>query len=94
MERPAQPTPDLGMAARAATLVAYLLGVTGAGVGTFALRDGDLSSAILVWTTTVAVGATLVGVATLLRALHTTQTRLTGMEQELRRIRGMERSDG
>jgi uncharacterized membrane protein len=91
MDRPAQPTPDLGMAARAATLVAYLLGVTGAGVGTAALRAGDPTSAILVWMTTVAVGATLVGVATLLRALRTTQTRITGIEHELQRLRGVER---
>jgi hypothetical protein len=84
MANPAPTGPrELGVAARAATLLAYAIALVGTGGGTLSLRDGDLATALIVWTTSLAVAATLVGMATLLRAVEGLSRRLAGVERAL-----------
>jgi hypothetical protein len=84
----AGPTPtgprELDVAARAATSLAYAVALVGTGGGTLSLRDGDLATALIVWTTSLAVAATLVGMATLLRAIRGISRRIDDLERELR----------
>jgi hypothetical protein len=64
------PTPkELRSAARACTVLAYAAGLAGVAAGTLVLRDGDLAFAIILWTITFAVGAALMGVAVVVRAV-------------------------
>jgi len=83
--RPATDPEGTGVAARAATLMAYVVALVGAGVGTLALRDGDLPTAVLVWTTTLGVAAVLVGMGTLLRAVLHLTGRVRALEARLAR---------
>jgi hypothetical protein len=87
----AQPTPtgprELDVASRATTLIAYAVALVGTGGGTLALRDGDLATALIVWTTSLAVAATLVGVGTLLRAVAGLSRRMATLERTLPRDR-------
>lgn len=84
----ADPTPagprEIAVAARAATSLAYAVALVGTGGGTLSLRDGDLATALIVWTTSLAVAATLVGMATLLRAIEGLTRRIAGLERDLR----------
>lgn len=79
---------ELATATRAATIMAYAIALVGAGGGTLALRDGDLSAALIVWTTSLAVAAVLVGLGTLLRAVRDVTRRLTVLERRLDRATG------
>jgi len=72
------------VAARAATLMAYVVALFGAGTATLMLRIGDLLPAVLVLTTTLGVAALLAATATLLRGLGAVERRLDRIEDELR----------
>jgi len=90
MDNPAAPRPSAppgqpDVAARAATILAYAVALVGTGGGTLSLRAGDIATALIVWTTSLAVAATLVGMATLLRAVEHLTQRMTLLERELRR---------
>lgn len=81
---PAAADRELAVAARAARIIAWAVAIVGTGGGTLALRDGDLGTALVVWTTSLAVAAVLVGTATLMRAVAALADRVTGLEQLLR----------
>jgi hypothetical protein len=83
--RPSDGPRQLDVAARAATILAYAVALVGTGGGTLSLRAGDLATALIVWTTSLAVAATLVGMATLLRAVDALARRMTLLERSLRR---------
>jgi len=78
---------ELAVASRAARIIAWAVAIAGTGGGTLALRDGDLASALVVWTTTLAVAAVLVGTATLMRAVHVLAARVGALEALLRERR-------
>lgn len=79
------PSPrELRTAARACTFLAYAAGLAGIAAGTFVLRDSELALAIIVWTITFAVGAALMGVAVLVRAMAGVGTQLTRLESDVR----------
>ena len=75
---------DLRGAARACTVLAYAAGLAGVTGGTLMLRDGDLGFALILWTVTFAVGAALMGVAVLIRAMAGVSTQLTRLESDVR----------
>lgn len=78
------PTPrDLRTAARGATIMAYAVGLAGVAVGTLALRDDDIATAVLVYVVTFGVGTCLVGIATLIRAVGGFAARLDRMDRDL-----------
>lgn len=84
-----QPPPtsrDLRVAARGATLFAYVVGMVGIGTGTLALRDDDLPLAILLYVVTFAVGACLIGLATLIRAFDGLSARFDRLERAVGRL--------
>lgn len=82
------PSPkDLRAAARACTVLAYAAGLAGVAAGTLMLRDGDLAFAVILWTITFAVGAALMGVAVLVRAVSGLSVQVTRMEADLRVLR-------
>lgn len=60
---------EMRTAARACLFLAYGAGLAGVTAGTLVLRDGDLVFAIVVWVITFAVGASLMGVSVLIRAM-------------------------
>jgi hypothetical protein len=68
-------------AARAASLMAYVVAVAGAFGATLSLREGDIMSAVLVLSTTLGVAALLAATATLLRALRDVERRLLALER-------------
>lgn len=79
------PTPkDLRSAARACTLLAYAAGLAGVAAGTLMLREGDLPFAIILWIITFAVGAALMGVAVVVRAMAGLVVQVTRMESDVR----------
>lgn len=80
-------TRELAVASRAARIMAYAVAIAGTSGGTLALRDGDVPAALIVWTTTLAVAAVLVGTATLMRAVRALSDRVGALESELRRRR-------
>lgn len=81
------PSPrELRGAARACLFLAYAAGLAGVAAGTIVLRDGDLVFAIILWTITFAVGAALMGVSVLVRAMAGIATQLTRMESDLRAL--------
>lgn len=76
------PSPkELRTAARACTFLAYAAGLAGVAGGTLMLREDDLAMALILYTVTFAVGAALMGVAVLVRAV-------AGMMAQLHRIDG------
>ncbi|HSK22703.1 MAG TPA: hypothetical protein VK906_05990 [Egicoccus sp.] len=76
------PSPkELRTAARACTFLAYAVGLAGVAGGTLMLREEDLAMALILYTVTFAVGAALMGVAVLVRAV-------AGMMTQLHRIDG------
>jgi hypothetical protein len=82
------PTPtELRTAARGATIVAYGTGLAGVGVGSWLLRQDDLVLAVLVWIITFAVGACLIGVATLVRASAGVTARLAKLDADVASLR-------
>lgn len=79
------PSPkDLRSAARACTMLAYAAGLAGVAAGTLLLRDGDLPFAIILWIITFAVGAALMGVAVVVRAMAGLIVQVTRMESDVR----------
>ena len=68
-------------AARAATMMAYVVAVAGALGATLSLREGDIVAALLVLTTTLGVAALLAATGTLLRALRRIEVRLRVLER-------------
>lgn len=60
---------DLQIAARACVLLAYAVGLGGVAAGTWMLRDGEVALAIVLWLVTFAMGAALMGISLLIRAL-------------------------
>ena len=89
-EPPSTPGPasDATASSRAARIMAYAVAVAGTGGGTLALRDGDVPAALVVWTTTLAVAAVLVGTATLMRAVRALTDRVAALEVAVRDRRG------
>lgn len=79
------PTPkELRSAARACTLLAYAAGLAGVAAGTLMLRDGDLPFALILWIITFAVGAALMGVAVVVRAVAGLIIQVTRLESDVR----------
>jgi hypothetical protein len=79
------PTPQqLRVAGRACNLMAYAAGLAGVAAGTLVLRQGQLGSAVILWTMTFAVGAALMGVSIMIRAMVGLTARTTRMEADLR----------
>lgn len=88
------PTPrELQIAARACVLLAYATGLGGIAAGTWLLREGDWPMAIVLWLVTFAVGAALMGISLLIRALAGIATQLTRLESDVR-VLAEERSSG
>jgi hypothetical protein len=81
----AVPSPkELRTAARACVVLAYAAGLAGVAAGTLVLRDGDLAFAIILWTITFAIGASLMGVAVVIRAVAGLATQVTRLESDVR----------
>ncbi len=79
------PTPrELQIAARACVLLAYATGLGGIAAGTWLLRAGDWPMAIVLWLVTFAVGATLMGMSLLIRALSGIAEQLARLESDVR----------
>lgn len=82
------PTPtELRAAGRAATIVAYGVGLGGVGVGTWLLQQDELAFAVLTWVITFGVGACLVAVATLVRAVAGLTGRLAKLDADVAALR-------
>ena len=64
-------------------MLAYVAGLGGVAGGTFLLRDGEVAMAIVLWLVTFAVGATLMGVSLLIKALSGVSLQLTRLESDL-----------
>jgi hypothetical protein len=83
------PSPkELRTAARACIVLAYAAGLAGVAAGTLVLRDGDLAFAIILWTITFAIGASLMGVAVVIRAVAGLATQVTRLETDVRVLLG------
>ncbi|MEX2324458.1 MAG: hypothetical protein WD576_01795 [Nitriliruptoraceae bacterium] len=79
------PSPrELRTAARACVIMAYAAGLAGIAAGTLILREGDLVFAIITWVITFAVGASLMGVAVLVRAMGGLTARLARVDADVR----------
>lgn len=78
---PADPAPT-AVAARAATLMAYVVGIVGAGAATLALRSGAAIDAAVVLTVSLGVAALLAATGTLLRSLERIEQRLRRIEDD------------
>lgn len=79
------PTPrELQIAARACVLLAYTTGLGGIAAGTWLLRGGDWPMAIVLWLITFAVGAALMGISLLIRALSGLGAQITRLESDVR----------
>ncbi len=88
------PTPrELQIAARACVLLAYATGLGGIAAGTWLLRGGDWPMAIVLWLITFAVGAALMGISLVIRALSGLGAQLTRLESDVRVLAG-ERARG
>lgn len=75
---------QLRTAARASSVLAYAAGLAGIAGGTLILREGEVAFAIILWVITFAVGASLMGVSLLIRALAGIAAQLARMESDLR----------
>lgn len=83
------PTPgQLRTAARACTILAYAAGLAGIAAGTLMLREDDLAFAIILWVITFAVGASLMGISVLVRALAGLSARLEQTSADVRLLVG------
>jgi choline-glycine betaine transporter len=74
---------ELRIAARGASLMAYAAGVAGIVAGILMLREGELAFAVILWTITFAVGATLMGLATLVRSIAGLTARLSKLDRDV-----------
>lgn len=79
---------QLRTAARACLILAYAAGLAGVAAGTLVLRDGDLAFAIILWVITFAVGASLMGVSLLIRALAGLTARVDQASSDVRVLIG------
>jgi hypothetical protein len=70
-------------AARAATIMAYVVAVAGAAGATLSLGSGDVVAAALVLSSTLGVAALLAATSTLLRSLRDVERRLRRIEDGL-----------
>ena len=70
-------------AARACSLLAYACGLAGVAGGALLLWEGSLAMAIVVWIVTFAVGACLMGVSLLIRAVAGLDARLQRLQSEV-----------
>lgn len=77
---------QLQIAARACVLLAYTVGLGGVAAGTWLLREGDLAMAVVLWLVTFAVGACLMGISLLLRAVTGVTARLDQLRFEVERL--------
>ncbi|MEX0952686.1 MAG: hypothetical protein WDZ26_02515 [Nitriliruptoraceae bacterium] len=75
---------ELRGAARSCTVLAYAAGLAGVAAGTLVLREGDVVFAVITWVVTFAVGASLMGVAVLVRAMSSLTVTLTRIESDVR----------
>ncbi len=75
---------ELRGAARSCTVLAYAAGLAGVAAGTLVLREGDVAFAIITWVITFAVGASLMGVAVLVRAVSALTVVVTRVESDVR----------
>ena len=83
------PSPSqLRGAARACTLLAYAAGLAGVAAGTLMLREGDLAFAVILWVITFAVGAALMGISVLVRAMAGLAARLDHVGSDVRLLVG------
>lgn len=90
-------TTQLRAAARACLILAYAAGLAGVAAGTLVLREGDLAFAVILWVITFAVGASLMGVSLLIRALAGLTARLEQTSTDVRVLvgqRARERPEG
>ena len=76
-------TEQTAVAARAATGMAYVVALVGAGVATWSLRSGAVVEAVLVLTVSLGVTALLAATGTLLRALRDVEARLRRLDDAL-----------
>jgi len=74
---------ELRGAARACTILAYAAGLAGIAAGTLVLREGELAFAVILWVITFAVGAALMGVAILVRAVAGLTARLDQVRSDV-----------
>lgn len=74
---------ELRGAARACLFLAYAAGIAGVAAGTLVLREGDTAFAIILWTITFAVGASLMGVSVMVRAVAGLSTQVTRLESQV-----------
>lgn len=84
---------ELQIAARACVLLAYATGLGGIAAGTWLLREGDWPMAIVLWLVTFAVGAALMGISLLIRALSGIAAQLARLESDVRAV-ASERATG
>jgi hypothetical protein len=83
------PSPDqLRGAARACTVLSYASGLAGIAAGTLLLREGDIPFAIILWVITFAVGAALMGVAVLVKAMAGLSARVEHVSSDVRLLVG------
>jgi hypothetical protein len=74
---------EMRTAARACVVLAYAAGLAGVAAGTLVLREGDITFAIILWVITFAVGASLMGVSVLIRALAAVTARLERLNSDV-----------
>jgi len=75
---------EMRTAARACLFLAYAAGLAGVAAGTLVLRAGDVVFAIIIWVITFAVGASLMGVSVLIRAMSAIRTDLERISSDVR----------
>jgi hypothetical protein len=83
------PSPDqLRGAARACTVLSYAAGLAGIAAGTLLLREGDIAFAVILWVITFAVGAALMGVSVLVKAMAGLSARVEHISSDVRLLVG------
>ena len=75
---------ELRSAARACMVLAYAAGLAGVAAGTLVLREGEIAFAIILWVITFAVGAALMGVAVVVRAVAALTGELRNVSSDVR----------
>lgn len=75
---------ELRTAARACVILAYAVGLAGVTAGTLMLREGDIAFAVILWVITFAVGAALMGIAIVVRAIMALTTEVRSMASDVR----------
>jgi hypothetical protein len=79
------PSPrELTIAGRACVIMAYAGGLAGIAAGTLLLREDELAFAVIIWTLTFAVGAVLMAVSLIIRALSGLAAQLGRVDADVR----------